>query len=493
MAITNQALADIRTSLLNVSAGISNLSGKEKTKFENSSSATALKGGLTTLGGTLTSEQARRTVENTKKESTKTNSGGVLNDAYSKLFAENQKTKEDLAKAQTELTNANAGLSIADQQKKQIEDEAAAALLKNKKKNGEAVTDPNAPADTSLGLEDIAGEDPILKAMVDSANEQRTSISSQLEVLNSQMTDADDDTKFMVRQIENMANQQIRRQEKSNENMVRGAKVAGLTAGIAQYSPETHSGIVQETINEGLALIQDIEFKAMEKKYQAKKDLRDFNYKSYLESSKLVTEYNDLKNKTIISMYEQIQKAETDAREAIKFDNEQADRNALILAPELINATPDMIAKTAAANGIELGALMRAVNDAKYEQQSRELDITSKQESILSSRDARYRANLPKEEEDEKPMSFSDLTSASERYNLFGKTKVGGEEKTVNLIPSHWTRSDFDGFVAKNPDISEKNTSEQKRKINEYQGGAANTIESVANTIGSSTNLLKKK
>ena len=492
MAVTNQSLADIKTSLLNVSAGISKLSGAEKTKFENSSSATALKGGLTTLGGTLTSENARRTVENAKKESTKTYSGGGITEAYSKLFAENQKTKEDLAKAQSDLTNAQSGLSIADQQKKQVEDEAAAAILKNKKKNGEAATDSNAPADTSVGLEDIAGEDPILKAMVDSANEKRTSISSQLEVLKSQMADADDDTKFMIRQIDNMANQQIRRQEKANESMVRGAKVAGLTAGIAQYSPETHSGIVQDTINEGLALIQDIEFKAMEKKYEAKKDLRDFNYKGYLESQKLVTEYNDLKNKTIISMYEQIQKAETDAREAIKFDNEQADRNALILAPELINATPDMITKTAIANGIEVGALMRAVNDVKYEQQSRELELTSKRESIATSRDARRRAN-EKTVEEEKPMSFSDLTAASERYNLFGKTKVGGEEKTVNLIPSHWTRSDFDGFVAKNPDISEKTTTEQKRRINEFQGGPINSIESVANTIGSSTNLLKKK
>jgi hypothetical protein len=486
MAVTNQALADIKTSLLNVSAGLSNLSGAEKTKFENSDSAKALSGGLTSLKGTLTSEQARRTVENTKKEDKSSGSASGLATAYSKLFAENQKTKEDLAKSQSELSNANAGLSIADQQKKQVEEEAAQALIKNKKKNGQ--TDPDAPVDTSVGLEDIAGEDPILKAMVDSANEQRNSIASQLEVLKSQMTDADDDTQFMIRQIDNMANQQIRRQEKANENMVRGAKVAGLTAGLAQYSPETHSGIVQETINEGLALIQDIEFKAMEKKYQAKKDLRDFNYKGYLESQKLVGEYNDLKNKTIISMYEQIQKAETDAREAIKFDNEQADRNALILAPELINATPDMIAKAAAANGIELGALMRAVNDAKYEQQSRELDIVSKQESIASSRDARRRAN-EKTVEEEKPMSFSDLKEASERYNLF----QGKDDSKTNLVPSHWTRSDFDGFISKYPNVDTFSAQEKKTAIKRYQEGTPDDKSfNVANTIGSSTNLLKK-
>jgi hypothetical protein len=474
MPVTNQSLADIKTSLQNVSAGISNLSSSERAKFENSASATALKGGLTSLSGTLTSEQARRTVANTQKDASKTtpNAGSGINDAYSKLFAENEKTKQDLADTQAKLTSAQSGLSISEQQKQATEDAAAEALLKGKK-NGQTTTDPNVPADTSVGLEDIAGEDPILKAMVDSANQQRTSLNSQLDVLNRQMLDADEDTKFMVRQIDNMTRQQIQRQEKANEQMVRGAKVAGLTAGIAQYSPETHSGIIQETINDGLALIQDIEFKAMEKKYEAKKDLRDFNYKGYLESQKLITEYNDLKNKTIISMYEQIQKAETDAREKIKFDNEQADRNAIILAPELINASPDLIAKTAAANGIELGALMRAVNDAKYEQQSRELDITAKQESILSSRDARYRANLPKETEEEKPMSFSDLEAASERYNLFSTTGSGDNKKVVNLVPSHWTRSDFNGFIQavtqKYPNFENFSQKEKKTAINQYQ------------------------
>lgn len=378
MAITNQALSEIQTSLQNISSGLSSLSGTEKTNFENSASANALKGGLTSLSGTLTSEQARRNVANAQKtEAVNTNSN--IPDAYSKLFAENNKTKSDLAAAQAQLTSAQSGLSIADQQKKQAEDDAAAALLKGKKNNTDGTpVDPN----SSVGLDSIAGKDPILKAMVDSANEQRNSITSQLDVLNRQTLDAGTDTKFMVAQIENLANQQIQRQQKTNEDVIRGAKVAGLSAGLAQYSPETHSGIVQNVINDGLALIQDIEFKAMQQKYQAKKDLRDFNYKSYLESSKLMTQYNDLKNQTIIKMYEQLQKEETNAREQIKFDNEQADRNAIILAPELVGSTPEQIAATAKANGIELGALMREVEKYKQEQEMYGLDKQSKLASL---------------------------------------------------------------------------------------------------------------
>lgn len=472
----------------------------EKARFEKSDSFKSTGSGLTSLSGTLTSEQARTSVNGAQKEAAKSNTGSSkgLSEAYSKLFTENAKTKQDLAKSQADLTNAQSGLSIADQQKKAVEDEATAALLKNKKK-GAVPTDVSAQADTSVGLEDIAGDDPILKAMVDSANEQRDSLNSQLEVLNRQTADADEDTRFMVRQIENMAKQQISRQEKSNEQVVRGAKVAGLSAGLAQYSPETHSGIVQETINEGMALIQDIEFKAMEKKYEAKKDLRDFNYKSYLDSQKLITEYNDLKNQTIIKMYEQLTKEETRARESIKFDNDQADRNAIIIAPELINSTPEQIKQAALANGIEVGALMRAVNDAKYEKESRALDITAKNESIISSRDARYRANnpAPKEEDEEKSMSFSDLQAASERYGLFIKEGLGDDAEKTNLVPSHWTRSDFDGFVKQNPGIKSKSASEKEKAIEKYQNGGQEPVKSkefdVADYIGSSTNLLKNK
>jgi len=459
MPVTNQSLNDIKTSLTNISAGLSSMSSYEKAKLDKSGATASLAGGLTTLGGTLTSEQARRTVANTQKDSTKTNtsSGSGINDAYSKLFAENNKTKADLAAAQAQLTSAQSGLSIADQQKKQVEDEAAAALLKGKKN---ATTAPNAPADASAGLEDLAGADPILKAMSDSANEQRASITSQLDVLNRQMLDADEDTKFMVRQIENMANQQITRQEKSNEQMVRGAKVAGLSAGIAQYSPETHSGIVQETINDGLALIQDIEFKAMEKKYEAKKDLRDFNYKGYLESQKLVTEYNDLKNKTIISMYEQIQKAETDAREQIKFDNEQADRNAFILAPELMDADQNTIYETALANGIDPGLLAREVQTYKDEQRLTGLDIQSKIASINASN----RSNQPEESESEKPLTLSEISTATQ---LYGLGNVGTDGKTTStLIPNHWTNSDLAQFNSMyGNDIQIAETIDEKREI----------------------------
>ena len=385
MPVTNQALNDIKTTLTNISSGLSTMSSSEKAKLDKSGATSSLAGGLSSLSGTLTSEQARRTVSNTQKDSAKTTptTGAGINEAYSKLFAENSKIKSDLATTQAKLQSSESGLSIADQQKKAVEDDAAAALLKGKK-NATTVPDPNAPAPAD-SLEALAGKDPVLTAMVDSANEQRSSITSQLDVLKSQMADADEDTNFMVRQIESMANQQIQRQEKANEKVVAGAFTANLAAGLVQYQPETHSGIIQETINEGLALIQDIEFKAMENKYQAKKDLRDFNYKGYLDSQKLVTEYNDLKNKTIISMYEQIQKAETDARESIKFDNEQADRTALIIAPELINATPEQIAAAAAANGIEIGALTRAVNEYKQEQELYGLDVQSKEASIRSS------------------------------------------------------------------------------------------------------------
>jgi len=354
MPPTAQSLADIQTSLQNISAGISNLSPTEKAKFENSDSAKQLAGGLTSLSGTVTSEQGRRTIQTVRNEDKKT-SGNSINDAYSKLFQEFQKKKSELAETQKQLQSTQSTLSIADQQKQQVEDEAAEALLNNKKSSE---TTPTEPADTGVGLEDLAGDDPVMKALLDSANEQRTAITSQLEVLNQQMLDADEDTKFMVRQIENLANQQIQRQEKVNANVVRGAKVAGLSAGIARYSPETHSGIVQDTINEGLSLIRDIELQSAQKKYEAKKDLRDFRYKSYLESQKLITEYADLKNQTIIKMYEQLQSEENRAREQIKFDQQQEERLSSLLAEELIGAPESQIKSAAEANGVEYGLLL---------------------------------------------------------------------------------------------------------------------------------------
>ena len=68
---------------------------------------------------------------------------------------------------------------------------------------------------------------------------------------------------------------------------------------------------------------------------------------------------------------------EQDERERLNFRQAQEERNSLILAGELINATPEQIMQAAALNGIEPGLLTKAVNDAKYEASTREFEEKS--------------------------------------------------------------------------------------------------------------------
>ena len=421
-ATQGKQLSDIKTTLQNLSSGLSSMSPAEKAKFEASSQSSGMGsvlsassnylGTLQNVNGVVTSKSARNSV-NGAKDTLAQNGVATSNDAFSKL----QKAYADsTAKYETEKAarvEADANLSIADKRKQQAVADAVAQA-----KGGIPVPTPATPGTPNgTGTDgkvtptvDAFGKstDPVVVALEKHKVETTQAGNTQMATLTDMFKDEDSDTKLSIANAQKLAQTQTDRISKENERLRQAAQVAGIVSGRGMYSPYEHEGIISEVVQEGLGRIQEIEYTKQETILTAKKALRDFKYKTFTEATKLVQDLADMKRQTVLDMSARLTEIDKSQREKQNFDNEQADRNALILAPEMFNATPDEIYKAALANGIEVGALSRAIADYKYEQQSNSLNLADKslgmdatrlgmdatRESIKTSQYNRYLAGL---------------------------------------------------------------------------------------------------
>ncbi len=456
-------LEGIKKTLTGISDTLGKLPDSEKARIENTNlgkgisnvltGATNVFANLKTENGVLTSRTAQNAVDSAGKV---INSKGSGSNPLAELMNANTKLQAEFAKEKATRAKLEADLSI----KNQLgtgETGTTTGTTTGKPVDPTKNTTTTATTGTTVqpveevipGLEN----DPTANAIMQAFNERVAVTNANVDRLNDFVEASDDDTASAIKSLQATARGQIKRVEAENIRIAQAARVAGIVSGRGMYSPEEHEGIISEVISEGIDRVTDIENTRDTAILEAKKAQREFNYKAYVEMSDLVTELSDLKREAIIDMKDRLREIETDARDKMKFDQEQADRNAFILAPELMDATSDEIYKAALANGIDPGLLSREVQTYKDERTMNDLDIQSKRESILSSQasrqldQARFDREGKTEVEEEDALTPDELKKFSEEYGI----RTGKGETATNLIPTYWTRSDLDGFINKYP------------------------------------------
>lgn len=403
--------------------------------------------------GVLTSKSARKAVEN-GQQNVPTNINPMV-----KLQQEYSKLNSALTQEKATRTALEADVSIADKRLQQQKDGIAVPTPTGTP--APKATDTPAGGNTSLtvgGLDALTTTsdgtvDPVAQAMATHMAETTANVNNQLEALNKMVELEDDDTKALVQNINSSAQLAIQRMERENVRITQATQVAGIVSGRGQYSMYEHEGIISEVIQEGLDRITDIENTRTKAVIETKKAFREFRYKAFVQGSEMVQALADAKMETISAIATRLQEVETAQREKVRFDQEQADRSALILAPELVGMSNEEITKTAYANGIEPGALLRAVNDAKFEQDDRALTLEGKEvgieadkESILTQKHNRYLAQIKSDRETAeadvgKPLPPLTTTEIKDFKELTGVS-----------APPQWTRQDITNFLDTYPD-----------------------------------------
>lgn len=251
-------------------------------------------------------------------------------------------------------------------------------------------------ADLNTATTAIAGggtteniQDPVIRALADKTIANVGIITNQMNTLAQYREQYNEYTQQDIDSIARTAERSVQRQLDENQRVTDAMRFAGVVGGRAQFTPVVEQSIIHEVIQDGMDKIEVINEKKNTAIREARKAEADFNIEAFEQQSELAKEYNSEIESTISAMNAQVRQVEKDERERIDFRQAQEERSSLILAEELIDATPEKIMQTAVANGIDVGLLTKAVNDAKFEKQSQELDIQSKKESILSSQASR--------------------------------------------------------------------------------------------------------
>lgn len=415
MATLNQSQADqlaaIKAQLGTISDTLGSLPESERARIENTdigagissvlSGASNYLSGLKNENGVLTSKSAQTATDNSNGTFA---TSGDLHESFINLQQQYAKLQSSFKKEQAAKSLLESEVDVANQRLQQTTNLPAPTQGQDTQ-TGTGTADltgtgqGTAEAADGSGISDITGQtglenDFVGKALIDAFNEKNTLIGQQMQSLKDYIDITDEETKSMVKRLEATATRQIASAEKENARLAQASRYIGITTGMGQYDPYTHESIISETIQEGLDRIADIETTRDNAIFEAKKAQREFNYEAYVQMSDMAIELADMKRQTIMDINTRLNEIETNQREKMRFDQEQADRNAFILAPELMDATPEEIARAAAANGIEVGALMREVQAYKDEQTMNQLDIANKQADLEGQRLSNYLAQL---------------------------------------------------------------------------------------------------
>lgn len=374
-ALSN-SLSQISETLSKLKSGLSTISGDEKKKFESSSAPAQLASGLNQLSGTISSLSARRAVDNAKANNNIKTTSASDNYAEQLQTLMGKVTTAEAAqkKAEAAQTNAEADLSIKEQQQGGLE---AAVAMSQKDKNGNdipATTTQDTTGQTpisSLTPQDIAdygltpeqAGDPFTVAQVERFKGNTEIISSTITAMGDMIASESEDTKALMANIDAMTKNQQAQITAEYRKRQAGAALAGIIAGHALYSPEEHQGLIAEVVLEGKAKLDEIALEGIKEKVKLQQNLRDFKYKTFVEQSDKLTALNDLKVDTITAIQTELLRVNQEQRDNLLFDQSQEERLSSMLAEELIGASDEKIKATALANGIEPGSLMGAVRE----------------------------------------------------------------------------------------------------------------------------------
>ena len=282
-------------------------------------------------------------------------------------------------------------------------------------------------------------EDPIIRGLTDKNIANVGILQQQMSTLENYRQQHSDYTQQDIDSIARTAERSVTRQLAENERTKRAMEFAGVVGGRAQFAPVTQESIIHEVVQEGLDKVELINEKKNTAIREARKAESEFNLEAFEQYANLAKEYNDEMESTFSEMNKQVRQVESDERDRIEFRQAQEERSSLVLAEELIDATPEKIMQTAAANGIDYGLLTKAVNDAKFAKQSQDLDIQSKRESILSSQESRRLDQARYDREGKKTSETSDFSK--EESALLRQAGLDGatyDEKVtfLNMTPS---------------------------------------------------------
>ena len=338
-------------------------------------------GGLTTSDSADNAvNEANDTLDNI--ESTPGSTGNGVQEQLASLF-------EQISSAREQLVTAKENEKIA---KDKSDNADLQAQLGGE---GDLADGINAINNVAAGGEadSSAVDDPVLRAMTDStinkitlAQAQQTRLNDFAETM-SQYAQAD------INDISATAARAVERQVAENDRVQRAMRGAGILAGRSQIAPTVQGSIINEIIEDGLDRINVIEEKKTSAVRTARKAETEFNYALFTDSVEIAKQLNtDIEN-SVTNLKAQVRQAEKDEQDAITFRQEQEERNSLILAGELVGATPEVIQQTALANGIDPGLLAKAVNDAKFEASNREftesnnaLTLANKRQDLIKKR-----------------------------------------------------------------------------------------------------------
>ena len=220
-------------------------------------------------------------------------------------------------------------------------------------------------ADTS------AVNDPVLRAITDASINRISNTQAQITRLDDYRKLMSDYSQGEIDDISSTALRSVERQVKENDRVQRAMEFAGIIGGRAQMAPIVEGTLIHEIVQDGLDRIDIIESRKTTAIRTARKAESEFNYKLFTESVELANQFNTEIENSITKLKTEVRQAEKDEQEKLTFRQGQEERNSLMLAGELTEASPELIQQTAAANGIDLGLLIKAVNDAKFEKSNR--------------------------------------------------------------------------------------------------------------------------
>jgi hypothetical protein len=459
MATNFQSVDDQLNKIKSTLQGISsNLSASTPEQRQQLSSA------FTTLSGTLTSEQARRSVSNAQASAPGTTPNSTPTstpDPMARALQEKAQAEARAKEAEARRKEAEATASIADQR-----------LLGNKTNTGTSSAAgvdgavPSAEETKKLQFQELMQREPMLAEyglteenledpMVIATLRNQVANTQQIQQNVQRLDEMVMRKEERVRQQVALIGQSVKNQEDQlkveQRKRMAAEGMAGILSNRGLYSPEEHQGLIQEVVQDGILKLQEIQLEGFKLQNEMWQDFDDYEFEKYTAKSELLKEYNNLELATVTAIQERLQAVAKAEQEKLVFDQEQMDRASFVLAPELIGATPEQIREVAFSNGIDPGLLSREVEAYRQSQEMFDLDVQSKRESILSAQQSRIlaqaRFNRENQPTTEKSLTPSELKGFSDMYGL----KSGLGDSAVNLIPSYWTRNDLDGFINKFP------------------------------------------
>jgi hypothetical protein len=385
MAINYQAVGETLSSLKGQLEGL-----RSSISTATPEQRKQLSGAFDTLGSTLSSTQARVTVDSAKKT------------MDAPVDAPVDAPIDPLFEAQRQRAQAEARAKEADAKRKEAEAVASISdqRLAKSATTGGSMGASTTPTSTSVLQELLAGEpqladygltadnvtDPMVVASLRYQAARETQIAKDVEILNDYVAKKEQRVRDQVALIDQSIANQSEQLKVEQRKRMSAVGMAGMLSNRSLYSPEEHQGLIQEVVQEGILQLQEIQIEGYKLQNEMWEDFEDFEFEAYTQKSEILKEFNKLELDTVTAIQERLQAVAEQEREKQLFDHGQMERSSLILAEELVDASDEAIRQVAEQEGIDYGMLLRAVRDAKFTQDDRELSLTDKRLSIAGKR-----------------------------------------------------------------------------------------------------------